>query len=657
MRFIYGRQHYKTFERGEENCYLMTNGLGGWSSMTVIGSCSRNDHAFFMACKKEKSPNHRVNVIHRLKEVLYIGDSEYTLSSQDYMDKENREEGYLYISAFTYEDYPQWIYELNGVCIYKKIALMPGDNTIGVSYNIINSTDEKVRLEVTPMMEFLPKGWLMDEDQKFLFDSKNNCVSSRDIKLYFKTNGQVVELPVDKEPALYYAYDECDGRRETGITAYNHKVVYELSEADEELFQIVYSLNEVKTCYEEIEQSLISHRRKLVEESGFRDEIAKALVMAADQFISYRASTNMETILAGFPFFEDWGRDTMISLQGCCLSTKRYEAAKNILRTFMKNERKGLMPNLFPEGKNQPMYNTVDAALLYIITVFELYNKTGDTEFLYEAWPVMLSIIENYIKGTDYSIKLDSDGLITAGAGIDLVTWMDARCGDVTPTSRHGKPVEINAYWYNCLIIMNIFKQKLGRTVEDCHNIDFTGLAARCQESFNSKFWNEDKNCLIDYIGLEAEPNKEKQIRCNQIWVVALPFSILPRDKEIQVVNTVYTKLYTPYGLRSLAPEDEEFHAIYGGELLDRDLAYHQGTVWAFPLGGFYTAYLKVNNYSDKAKERVRMSLESIIGTMSEGCIGQIAEIFDGLRPVSSRGCFAQAWSVGEILRVFEMLE
>ena len=664
MKYIYGRQDFKTFERGEENCYLMTNGLGGWSSMTIIGSCSRNDHAFFMACKREESPNHRINVIHRLKETLWIGEKSYTISSQDYTDKENREEGYLLLSSFTYENYPSWLYEVEGVRIIKKIVMKPDENTVGVSYEILNESSEKARLEVIPMMEFLPKGWLMEENQSFSHDADECCVSSRDVKLYYKTNGNVVLLPETRDNELYYAYDECDGRREIGITVYNHKVVYEV-EADcaedglsiEGTLDIIYSLSKVNCDIKDIEDSLIAHRERLLKQASLKDETAKALVVAADQFVSYRASTGMETILAGFPFFEDWGRDTMISLRGICLSTGRYEMAKNILRTFMKNVRKGLMPNLFPEGKNQPMYNTVDAALLYIVTVYELYKRTEDIDFINEAWPVMVSIIANYIKGTDYSIKLDSDGLITAGAGIDLVTWMDARCGDVTPTSRHGKPVEINAYWYNCLTIMDIFKKELGKSDDDCHEIDFVKLAKDCRDSFNAKFWNDKEECLIDYIGLKSEPLKEYQIRCNQIWAVSLPFSILDREREKKVVRAVYKKLYTPYGLRSLATSDAEFHPNYGGQLLDRDLAYHQGTVWTFPLGGYYLAYLKVNDYSDKAKNRVRMSLESINGTLREGCIGQIAEIYDGLRPVSSRGCFAQAWSVGEILMVYDALE
>lgn len=252
------------------------------------------------------------------------------------------------------------------------------------------------------------------------------------------------------------------------------------------------------------------------------------------------------------------------------------------------------------------------------------------------------------------------------------MTWMDVRVGDILPTPRHGKPVEINAYWYNALCVMDFFKKELkGELPED--GTDYDAMAGRARESFRKKFWNETEGCLKDVLsgdekngGQRAESgtgtaqkavNPDTQIRCNQIWAVSLPFSLLDREREKQVVETVFRKLYTPLGLRTLDPEDPEFQAVYEGEQLKRDLAYHQGTVWAYPLGGYYLAYLKVNEYSEEAKAHVRAQLESITAALREGCIGQLPEIYDGGHPVSSKGCFAQAWSVGEILRVYEALE
>ena len=388
----------------------------------------------------------------------------------------------------------------------------------------------------------------------------------------------------------------------------------------------------------------------LAETAGFSDPTARMLAKSAGQFISSRESTGADTILAGFPFFEDWGRDTMIAMAGCCISVRRYETAKSILRTFAAYEKDGLMPNLFPEGGKEPMYNTVDAALLFINSVWLYVQKSGDQAFVGEMWPVMERIVEHYRKGTDFGIHMDADGLIMAGEGLDQVTWMDVRVGEILPTPRHGKPVEINAYWYNALRIMEQFSGSMS----SADGQDYVALAEQVKKSFSEQFWLEEEGYLKDVV---SGTKSDRQIRCNQIWAVSMPFTMLTREQEEKVVQTVWEKLYTPYGLRTLAPEDEEFHPYYGGEQLERDLAYHQGTVWVFPLGAYYLAYLKVHDNSKEAKETVRRRLEVMESALREGCVGQLPEIYDGENQTVSRGCFAQAWSVGEILRVYEALE
>ena len=652
MKFVYGRQDFKTFERGEENCYLMTNGLGGFSALTMIGSCSRNDHAVLMSCSPAEAPNHRYNMIHRLEEILTIGDREFHLSSQDFKSEGKREEGWRYLSSFAYEDYPVWHYELEGAEVIRQLIMMPGANTVGISYHIENRSGEKIVLRVLPHLEFVPKGAKLSENQSFSFEQ--GMIQSNGRSLYYWTNGVVKELPLQFETDLYYAYDACDGRAESGCTAVNHCVDFMVEKGQKLEGELVYGTESAKVSVGEIEEKLISYREQLRRKAGFEDDTADALAVAADQFISFRSSTDGKTILAGYPFFEDWGRDTMISLTGCCISTGQYETAESILRTFMMYEKNGLMPNLFPEGKQDPGYNTVDAALLFIIAVYEYYLRTENKAFVLGAWSVMKEIVDRYEEGTDFHIGMDADGLIHAGEGFDQVTWMDVRVGDILPTPRHGKPVEINAYWYNALRIMDFFCNRMKGDLPPEHK-NYAEMAKLTEKSFREKFWNEEVGCLKDV--LSEEGGKDTQIRCNQIWAVSLPFSLLDREREKQVVETVYRKLYTPLGLRTLSPEDAEFKPFYGGEMLERDLAYHQGTVWTFPLGGYYLAYLKVNDYSDEAKRKVRTQLESITAALREGCIGQLPEIYDGERPVSSKGCFAQAWSVGEILRVYEALE
>lgn len=643
MKFIYGKQDWKTFERGEENCYLMTNGLGGFSSLTMTGSCSRNDHAVLMACLH--SPNHRCNMIHRLEEILCVGGERIHISSQDYEDPFAREEGYLYQTEFSYEDYPQWTYLVKGVEIVRTIVLAQGENTVGISYGIRNRSGEKVSLEVYPYLQFVPKGALLSEEQQF--EVEEGRIRSNGQTLYFQTNGVFSQIPALFRSGLAYAYDTCDGRRDRGCCMVNHSISMEVPPEGTEELAIVYGITGKLPEVREILGNTAAYRQSLRERAAFQEETARTLAASANQFISYRSSTAKQTILAGFPFFEDWGRDTMIAIVGCCLVTGQFGTAESILQTFLTYCRKGLMPNLFPEGKEDPGYNTADASLLFILAVYEYYKRTRRSVFVKGAYQTMKEIIEWYEKGTDYGIHMDADGLLMAGKDYDQVTWMDVRVGEILPTPRHGKPVEINAYWYNALCIMEEFRKFFPEDEKE-----YGMMAARVKESFG-RFWNEEKGCLKDVL---SGTNADGQIRCNQIWAVSLPFSVLSPEREHMVVETVFRKLYTPYGLRTLDPSDAEFRAFYGGPQLERDLAYHQGTVWVFPLGGYYLAYLKVNGYSGEAKEYVRSQLEVLSAALREGCIGQLPEIYDGGNPVSSRGCFAQAWSVGEILRVYDAL-
>ena len=649
MKWIYGRQDWKTLERGLENCYLLTNGLGGFSSLTMTGAVARNDHSVFMACTK--APNHRINMIHRMKEELDIGESKYLLSTQEFADG-TKEEGYRYLTEFSFETFPSWRYLINGVEIEKEIVMAQGSNQIAVNYHLKNRGQKEATLCVTPFFQFEPKGEDLKEGK--IFSRQEQKITDGKYALFFETNGEA-EGFTEKKETYFYRYDECDGRRENGTASAVYQIKKRVKSGEETDLTVIYSMEslisiDVKKIFDKIKEEQIHYQEKLIKTSGLKNKLAQTLVCSADKFLSKRESTDGLTILAGFPFFEDWGRDTMIALPGICISTGRFESAKSILQTFAFYEKDGLMPNLFPEGESEPLYNTVDAALLFINCVWLYYEKTQDIEFVEEMYPVMQRIISGYERGTHFNIHMEEDGLISAGAGLDQVTWMDVRVGEILPTPRHGKPVEINAYWYNALCIMQKFSEILKRNEEQ----KYRKLACKVKESFVREFWMEGNHCLKDVIsGTKADT----QIRCNQIWAVSMPFTMLDEEKERQVVDAVFEKLYTPYGLRTLDPKDEEFHASYGGEMIKRDLAYHQGTVWTFPMGGYYLAYLKVNKDSREAKEIVAKQLEVLESAMREGCIGQLPEIYDGEVPVSSKGCFAQAWSVGEILRVYEKLE
>lgn len=642
MKWIYGKQELKNLERGQENCYLLTNGLGGFSSMTMTGSVARNDHALLMACVQ--APNHRYNMVHRLKESLCLGEEEIVLSSQEFADG-YKEEGCPYFSSFVFDDMPIWRFLVQGVEIRKEIAMKQGENTVAVRYSIRNRSRKPAELKIVPFYQFTAKGSEPEPEQKFQYTK--NAVISNGMTLYFQTNGTLDNIE-ERQETYFYSYDACDGRRETGLAKSGHIITESVQPGEEKILKLVYSMENSDQDADVIILEMQTYRKALEAKAGLHKEMAKELVKSASQFVSRRESTNGRTILAGYPFFEDWGRDTMIALPGICISTGQYETAKEILRTFAVNERGGLMPNLFPEGGNDPLYNTVDAALLFINCVYLYYQAAGDRAFVQEMYPVMERIIKAYREGTDYGIHMDEDGLIQSGEGLWQVTWMDVRVGDILPTPRHGKPVEINAYWYNALCIMD----ELAETADK--KAVYTQLKEKVKASFVDKFWMDDKKCLKDLVsGTKADA----QIRCNQIWAVSLTFTMLDPEKEQQVVETVFEKLYTPYGIRTLEQEDQEVHGLYQGKMEDRDMAYHQGTVWTFPLGAYYLAYLKVNQYSPEAKKIVREQLEVMEAAMREGCIGQLPEIYDGENPTRSKGCFAQAWSVGEILRVYEALE
>lgn len=642
MKWIYGKQELKNLERGQENCYLLTNGLGGFSSMTMTGSVARNDHALLMACVQ--APNHRYNMVHRLKESLCLGEEEIVLSSQEFADG-YKEEGCPYFSSFVFDDMPIWRFLVQGVEIRKEIAMKQGENTVAVRYSIRNRSRKPAELKIVPFYQFTAKGSEPEPEQKFQYTK--NAVISNGMTLYFQTNGTLDNIE-ERQETYFYSYDACDGRRETGLAKSGHIITESVQPGEEKILKLVYSMENADQDADVIILEMQTYRKALEAKAGLHKEMAKELVKSASQFVSRRESTNGRTILAGYPFFEDWGRDTMIALPGICISTGQYETAKEILRTFAVNERGGLMPNLFPEGGNDPLYNTVDAALLFINCVYLYYQAAGDRAFVQEMYPVMERIIKAYREGTDYGIHMDEDGLIQSGEGLWQVTWMDVRVGDILPTPRHGKPVEINAYWYNALCIMDELAEAADKKAV------YTQLKEKVKASFVDKFWMDDKKCLKDLVsGTKADA----QIRCNQIWAVSLTFTMLDPEKEQQVVETVFEKLYTPYGIRTLEQEDQEVHGLYQGKMEDRDMAYHQGTVWTFPLGAYYLAYLKVNQYSPEAKKIVREQLEVMEAAMREGCIGQLPEIYDGENPTRSKGCFAQAWSVGEILRVYEALE
>lgn len=644
MNFIYGRQDMPSLSRAQENCFLLTNGLGGYASLSNAFSMTRSDHGLLVSART--APNDRVTLVARLQEKLILNSTEIFLSTQEFADGTAPEEGYLHLSSLAVGDTPRWTYDVQGVRVTREIGMAFEQNTTAVLYTVENRTGAACELLIRPWMLGFEKGHAPLEKWTITMDGE--CITCGDQTLHIHTSGKL-----EKEAPAFalqaYSHDAPDGRPEKGLVGSVCSIRVQACAGETVTLQVLFSDRECAADAGKVIAAQKQRMQELRKASGLRDAVAQQLVCAADAYVAQRASTGGKTILAGYPFFGDWGRDTMIALPGCTLSAGRYEDARSILRTFFAYEKDGLVPNLFPEGTQSPMYNTVDAALLLVNVVHLYVEKTGDVDFIREAWPVMEHIIACYRQGTHHGIYMDKDGLISAGQGLDQVTWMDVRVGEILPTPRHGKPVEINAYWYSALKIMAHDAPLLGKD-----GSVYAAMAETAKQSFLRLFWMEDKRCLRDVIsGTDAD----EQIRCNQIWAVTQPFTMLSPEQERAVVDTVYAHLYTPCGLRTLSPEDPQYHGVYEGVQKERDMAYHQGTTWVFPLGAYYLAYLKTHGNTPEAAQAVRDALLPMEATLREGCTGQLPEIYHGDAPAFSRGCFAQAWSVGEMLRVYEALE
>ncbi len=640
MKYSYGSHNLQNKKRGEEQCYLLTNGLGGYSSLTLINSMTRNDHALFMAATK--APDLRVHLVSRLEEIVTIEGKEYNLTSQSYVQRTKNESGEVYLVNVSQEHIITFTYLIESVEITKEVVVVHNQNTVGVRYKLENPLQKNVQFKITPCYQFVERGQLLNVNQ--IFEITDNKVISNGIEMDVVTNYTTYSRKenVEFNNDLYYEYDARDGRFSYGCVASQVTYNYEVNKVRD--IDLVFTLNNNNDSVEKMIIEEISRQEKLFEISGAKMDFTKSLVRASDQFVVKRESIDGLTLMAGYPFFIDWGRDTMYAIEGCCIYVNRYEETKDILRTFARHLKNGIMPNLFPEGDNPPLYNTVDASLLFIQATYLYYERTNDITFIEEMYPAIEEILECYKNGTDYDIKMEADGLISAGSGLMQLTWMDIRYEDILPTPRHGKPVEVNAYWYSGLKSMVEFSKALNKDY-----IKYEELSILVKKSFNEKFWNEELQCLKDVVSGNACDN---QIRSNQIWAVSVPFTPLDEIKAKLVVERVYEKLYTPQGLRSLSIDDIQFVPEYSGSLKKRDLSYHQGTVWTFPLGSYFKAYLKVNNYSKEAIETVKKQLGYLAVSMHEGCVGQLAEIYDGLYPGNSRGCFGQGWSIGEILKI-----
>lgn len=651
----FGKGYWKKFSEGIQREWVITNGIGGYAGSSIIGAHTRKHNGMLIASLH--APVERYMVLSKINEKLEVGEKEYSFFTNQ-RPGGNNEEGQKYLQRFCYDYVPEFTYYAGGVFVTKTISLQHGKNTVACTYDILGGSSKAV-LTLVPLFNYRDHHERSERaDLKFettnssqtitLVPEKNKNIS---IRMY------VSEGEISEREEIYDVDMELQTEISTGMTCIeNNYTPYEITVSiqpgEHKKVSVICTIEEgvIPTDGFAIVEAERNRCMELEKQAGLQDDFANTLVHAADQFIVERESTGGKTVLAGLPWFTDWGRDTMIALQGLTLVTKRFEDTREILKTFAQYVKKGLVPNMFPDEGLEPLYNTVDASMWYFYSVEKYLEYTGaeeDYQFIQkEIYPKLKEIIHYYKEGTDFSIYMDKDYLIHAGGGLDQVTWMDVRVGEWVVTPRHGKPVEISALWYNALCVMEQLAKRFGDEEEK----EYAALADKVKASFVNKFWNPEKNCLYDVVD---DTENDDKIRPNQIWAVSLPHTMLSEEQAKGVVDTVVSHLYATYGLRSLSPDDVEYKGIYAGKLHDRDAAYHQGTCWGFPLGGLITAYLKVYGATEDGKAFAKKLIAPLEDHLMDGCIGSIAEIFDGNEPNISRGCYGQAWSVGEILRAY----
>ena len=664
ITYQYTQKDWTTFKEGIKREWAVTNGIGGYAGSSMIGAHSRTHQGYLIASLH--APIERYLVFSKINETATVGTSTVSFETSQHRasGKTVYTEGQKFLTSFIYDGSVHYTYETDNFSFEKHITLKRNANVCAVAYEL-TAGDSDYTFTLTPLFNYREHSESSTPDTlKFETFTKDRTFylvpeKNKDIAIRFQTSEGTFserETVYDIDMQLQIEVDlETDGLD-------CHYCPVDLSIAvpanTTKKVSILCSIGDVNErpapvsgteAFSILEENARCHA-ELFEKAGYHDSFANQLVLASDQFLTYRESTKMMTVLAGLPWFTDWGRDTMIAFTGLTLCTKRFKEAEEILLTFARYIRHGIVPNMFPDDNMPPLYNTVDASLWYFYAVYLYlhYNPAAEAEaFVKEQiFPHLKEIISAYEKGTDFSIYMEDDGLIHAGSGLDQITWMDVRIGDWVATPRHGKPVEINALWYNALRIMESLCEKFD---EDASA--YRTRAEQVKESFNAKFWDSANQCLFDVVDGD-EP--DDHIRPNQVYAVSLPFSLLPEEQEKAVVALVEKELFVGCGLRSLAPDHPDYHGIYCGALAKRDAAYHQGTAWGFLLGGFFSAYMKVNHHSSSAAANAVRMLEPVRKHLTDsGCIGSISEIFDGDTPHNPRGCYAQAWSVGEVLRCY----
>jgi len=663
------REALSRFDETIQKEWLLTNGLGGYASSTVLGINTRKYHGLLVAALHP--PGDRTVCLAKLDEEACVGNTVYSLGANEFHGK-IFPQGYLLLKEFSVSPFPRYVYSVQDVEVTKTIFMPREKNAVAVVYNVMNGNSADVKFRVFPLLSCRHFHSVVDRTRNPLDLRQQH--NDREVEVNFNipkatimvraTEGEFIEKPNWME-RLYYR--EEDKRGETSTDDCYQPGYFEIpvspkqkaefavvtaasessQESKETLEAIGTTLRDVESL---LEQELKQRNDSLVKFCSSHKEIPASdwlnwILLATDAFI-VKGAGDRKSVIAGYFWFEAWGRDTFISLPGLTLVTGRFEDARKILLDFMGHCRQGLIPNFVEDRSGEAAYDTVDATLWYINAVLQYLKYTGDFKFVQkQLWESLKAIVDWHMQGTAFGIHLEGDGLLAHGPRL---TWMDAEVDGTAVTPRAGKAVEVQALWYNALrtmeLLANRFEEK--SLAEKCAEV-----AAKARTSFNLKFWNNEKNCLFDVLGSSADAS----LRPNQIIAAALDFTMLDSAKNEQVVDAVQRELLTPCGLRTLARNDSRYRGAYIGDRQSRDRAYHNGTVWAWLLGPFTTAFLKAKGHGDYTLDYALKSLIAPLFTQQifQAGLGTVSEIFDGDPPHTPRGCIAQAWSVAEPLRAY----
>lgn len=627
------------FKKYIEDEYIITNGLGGFSSSSLTGANTRKYHSILNASLNP--PVNRTVLLSRILTNVVMDGHDHVLESTQRVNETI--DNTTYTKSFSDLPVPTFNYMVGDVTIKKEITMAYGENTTALVYTVetqnkpitfeaelhINSRDHHDLSEVGSF-EYTTN----HEGNKLVFE---NPLSN----LHINGFGSYNEINQWAQPEFFHV-EKRRGQDDVDTNYIPGKFSMNIQAHSKVTLTVIASTETITKSASQILNDEIQRRDLMTKD---QDLISKRLHIACDHFVVKRQSTDSLTVIAGYPWFTDWGRDTMIALPGLTLTTKRYDDAKNIIDTFIKYEKDGLIPNMFPDDNVEPMYNTIDGTLWLFIAIYDYVKQTGNIDYFKSIYPTLERIIEKHISGTTYNIHVDTDGLLSGGDPTTQLTWMDVKIDGVVVTPRHGKAVEINALWFNALNIMN----ELTKEANIKSAIDYSAYADKNKEGFK-RFWNEDNQSLFDLI---QDDKPVDRIRPNQIFAVSLPFRLLTEDQEKSVIKMVEKELLTPFGLRSLSRDHEDYKAIYTGDVYKRDYAYHQGTVWGWLIGPYLEAHYKV--YRDK--DYILDKLQGLFKHLDDTGIGTISEVFSGDQPHHSRGCFGQAWSVSEPFRIYKMIQ